>query len=418
MSGPSTYAPKSALGRWFEQRLPIGGLIHSSFVAYPTPRNLNYLYAFGAILSFMLVAQIITGIILAMHYVPNATMAFGSVERIMRDVNYGWLMRYLHSTGASMFFLAVYVHMLRGLYYGSFMAPREVLWILGVIIYLLMVATAFLGYVLPWGSMSFAGATVITNLFTAIPLVGTTVAHWLWGGYAVGDPTLNRFFALHYLLPFMIVGVVLLHVWALHVVGQNNPDGVDVVDVEKDTVPFTPYATMKDFFAVSVFFILYAWFVFFIPNYLLDADNSVMANPLVTPAHIVPEWYLLPFYAMLRAIPNKLMGVIALFGAIAILAFIPWLNWSQVKSAKYRPTFRVFFWVFVAVGIGLGYLGSQEPNDTSNWIARALTLYYFAFFIVIMPWLGLVEKTKPMPKTIADAVLAKNAALIKNGVAA
>jgi len=408
MSGPSTYAPKSALGQWFESRLPIGGLIHSSFVAYPTPRNLNYLWAFGAILSFMLIAQIITGIVLAMHYVPNATMAFGSVEHIMRDVNYGWLVRYLHSNGASMFFLAVYVHMLRGLYYGSFMAPREVLWILGVIIYLLMVATAFLGYVLPWGSMSFAGATVITNLFTAIPLVGTTIAHWLWGGYAVGDPTLNRFFALHYLLPFMIVGVVVLHVWALHVVGQNNPDGVDVVDVEKDTVPFTPYATLKDFFAVSVFFILYAWFVFFIPNYLLDADNSVMANPLVTPAHIVPEWYLLPFYAMLRAIPNKLMGVIALFGAIAILAFIPWLNWSQVKSAKYRPTFRFFFWIFVAVGVGLGYLGSQEPNDTSNWIARALTLYYFAFFIVIMPWLGLVEKTKPMPKTIADAVLAKH----------
>ena len=418
MSGPSTYVPKSALGRWFESRLPIGGLIHSSFVAYPTPRNLNYLYAFGAILSFMLVAQILTGIILAMHYVPNATMAFGSVEHIMRDVNYGWLLRYLHSNGASMFFLAVYVHMLRGLYYGSFMAPREVLWILGVIIYLLMVATAFLGYVLPWGSMSFAGATVITNLFTAIPLVGTTVAHWLWGGYAVGDPTLNRFFALHYLLPFMIVGVVVLHVWALHVVGQNNPDGVDVVDVEKDTVPFTPYATMKDFYAVSVFFILYAWFVFFIPNYLLDADNSVLANPLVTPAHIVPEWYLLPFYAMLRAIPNKLMGVIALFGAIAILAFIPWLNWSQVKSAKYRPTFRVFFWVFVAVGIGLGYLGSQEPTDTSNWIARALTFYYFAFFIVIMPWLGLVEKTKPMPKTIADAVLAKHGAPANIGVAA
>jgi len=408
MSGPSTYAPKSALGQWFESRLPIGGLIHSSFIAYPTPRNLNYLWAFGAILSFMLIAQIITGVVLAMHYVPNAAMAFDSVDHIMRDVNYGWLIRYLHSNGASMFFLAVYVHMLRGLYYGSFMAPREVLWILGVIIYLLMVATAFLGYVLPWGSMSFAGATVITNLFTAIPLVGTTVAHWLWGGYAVGDPTLNRFFALHYLLPFMIVGVVVLHVWALHVVGQNNPDGVDVVDVEKDTVPFTPYATLKDFFAVSVFFILYAWFVFFIPNYLLDADNSVRANPLVTPAHIVPEWYLLPFYAMLRAIPNKLVGVIALFGAIAILAFIPWLNWSQVKSAKYRPTFRVFFWVFVAVGVGLGYLGSQEPTDTTNWIARVLTLYYFAFFLVIMPWLGLVEKTKPMPKTIADAVLAKN----------
>ena len=259
----------------------------------------------------------------------------------MRDVNYGWLIRYLHSNGASMFFFAVYVHMLRGLYYGSYKAPREVLWILGVIIYLLMTATAFFGYVLPWGAMSFAGATVITNLFTAIPLVGTAVAHWLWGGYAVGDPTLNRFFSLHYLLPFMIAGVVILHIWALHVAGQNNPDGVEVKDVAKDTVPFTPYATIKDAFAVSVFMILYAWFVFFIPNYLLDADNSVMANPLVTPAHIVPEWYLLPYYAILRAIPNKLIGVLALFSAIAVLAFIPWLDTSQVKSAKYRPTYQL-----------------------------------------------------------------------------
>ena len=290
------------------------GLVHSSFVAYPVPRNLNYLWTFGAILSFMLGAQIVTGIILAMHYVPSATLAFASVEHIMRDVNYGWLIRYLHTNGASMFFLAVYVHMFRGIYYGSYKAPREVLWILGVIIYLLMMATAFMGYVLPWGSMSFAGATVITNLFTAIPVVGTGVAHWLWGGYAVGDPTLNRFFSLHYLLPFMIVGVVVLHVWALHVAGQNNPDGVEVKNVERDTVAFTPYATIKDLFGVSVFLILYAWFVFFIPNYLLDADNSVPANPLVTPAHIVPEWYLLPFYAILRAIPNKLVGVVALFG--------------------------------------------------------------------------------------------------------
>jgi ubiquinol-cytochrome c reductase cytochrome b subunit len=407
MSGTSTYVPKSALGRWFESRLPILSLVHSSFIAYPVPRNINYLWAFGAILAFMLVAQIVTGVVLAMHYVPSAAMAFASVDHIMRDVNYGWLIRYLHTNGASLFFFAVYVHMFRGIYYGSYKAPREVLWILGVIIYLLMMATAFMGYVLPWGSMSFAGATVITNLFTAIPLVGVGVSHWLWGGYAVGDPTLNRFYSLHYLLPFMIVGVVGLHVWALHVTGQNNPDGVEVENVERDTMAFTPYATIKDVFALSVFLIVYAWFVFYIPNYLLDADNSVMANPLVTPAHIVPEWYLLPFYAILRAIPNKLVGVVALFAAIALLAFLPWLDTSPVKSAKYRPMFRFFFWVFVVCCVGLGYLGSQEVSDGTTLAARILALGYFGFLVVVLPLLGLIEKTKPMPASIADAVLAK-----------
>src|SRR6201997_1620509 len=264
---PPVYEPKHPVLRWFESRLPIGGLIYSSVIAYPTPRNLNYWWTFGAILTFMLVAQIVTGVVLVMHYAATADGAFNSVEHIMRDVNYGWLIRYLHANGASMFFLAVYIHMFRGLYYGSYKAPREVLWILGVIIYLLMMATAFMGYVLPWGMMSFAGATVITNLFTAIPLVGVSIAHWLWGGYAVGDPTLNRFFSLHYLLPFMIVGVVVLHVWALHIAGQNNPDGVEVKNVERDTVAFTPYATTKDGFGLSVFLIVYAWFVFYIPNF-------------------------------------------------------------------------------------------------------------------------------------------------------
>jgi ubiquinol-cytochrome c reductase cytochrome b subunit len=410
MSGTPTYVPKSAFGRWFESRLPIVGLVHSSFVAYPVPRNLNYLWAFGAILSFMLIAQIITGVILAMHYVPSSTLAFDSIEHIMRDVNYGWLIRYLHTNGASMFFFAVYVHIFRGIYYGSYKAPREVLWILGVIIYLLMMATAFMGYVLPWGSMSFAGATVITNLFTAIPLVGGGIAHWLWGGYAVGDPTLNRFFSLHYLLPFMIAGVVGLHVWALHVVGQNNPDGVEVKNVVRDTVAFTPYATIKDVFALSVFLILYAWFVFYIPGYLLDADNYVRANPLVTPAHIVPEWYLLPFYAILRAIPNKLVGVCALGAAIVLLAFLPWLDTSPVMSAKYRPLFRFFFWVFVACCVGLGYLGSQEVSDATTLVARILAFGYFAFLLIVLPLLGLIEKTKPMPASIADAVLAEQGA--------
>jgi ubiquinol-cytochrome c reductase cytochrome b subunit len=409
MSGSTTYVPKSALARWFESRLPLVGLIHSSFVAYPVPRNLNYLWAFGAILSFMLVAQIVTGVVLAMHYTPESTMAFSSVEHIMRDVNFGWLLRYLHSNGASMFFLAVYIHMFRGIYYGSYKAPREVLWILGVIIYFLMMATAFMGYVLPWGQMSFWGATVITSLFTAIPIVGKSVSIWLWGAYTVDNATLTRFFSLHYLLPFMIVGVVGLHVWALHVVGQNNPDGVEVKNVERDTVAFTPYATLKDGVGLAVFLIVYAWFVFYIPNYLGDADNYNNANPLVTPAHIVPEWYLLPFYAILRAIPNKLVGVVCLFGAIAVLAFLPWLDTSPVKSGKYRPVFRIFFWVFVAVCLGLGWLGSQEVTDGTTLAARLLAFCYFAFFVIVLPLLGLFEKTKPLPASIADAVLAKGA---------
>ena len=408
MSGPSDYQPTNPLLMWIERRLPILGLMHSSFVAYPTPRNLNYMWTFGAILSFMLVAQIVTGVVLAMHYIPSATEAFSSVnDRIMRDVNYGWMIRYMHSNGASLFFLAGYIHMFRGLYYGSFKPPREVLWIIGVIIYFLMMATAFMGYVLPWGSMSFAGATVITNLTSAIPLVGNSIAHWLWGGFAVGGPTLNRFFSLHYLLPFIIAAFVGLHIWALHVAGQNNPDGVEVKDVERDTVAFTPYATIKDVFGLSVFLILYAWLVFYIPNYLLDADNSNIANPLATPAHVVPEWYLLPFYAMLRAIPNKLMGVIVLFSAIVVLAVIPWLDRSPVKSAKYRPAYRFFFWVFVLICIGLGYLGSQEPTEGLALIARIFTFGYFAFFLIIMPVLSFTERTRPIPTSIADAVLTK-----------
>ena len=285
--------------KWMERRLPIASLVHSSFVAYPTPRNLNYWWTFGGILSFMLGAQIVTGIILVMHYTPHADMAFNSVEHIMRDVNYGWLIRYLHSNGASMFFIAVYIHMFRGMYYGSYKEPREVLWILGVILYLLMMATGFLGYTLPWGQMSFWGATVITNFFSAIPGVGEAVVTWLWGGYAIGNPTLQRFFSLHYLLPFVIAGVVVLHVWALHVVGQGNPAGVEP-KTDKDTVPFTPYATAKDGFMIVVFCLLYSWFVFYLPNYLGHADNYIQANPAVTPNHIVPEWYYLPFYAILR----------------------------------------------------------------------------------------------------------------------
>src|SRR5215468_5057842 len=399
------YKPRNAVLRWLEDRLPIMGLAHSTAVSYPTPRNLNYWWTFGAILTFLLAAQIVTGIVLVMHYTPEASMAFNSVEHIMRDVNYGWLLRYLHSNGGSMFFLAAYIHIFRGMYYGSYKSPREVLWILGVVIYLLMMATGFMGYVLPWGQMSYWAATVITNLFSAIPVVGDAIVTWLWGGYSVGGPTLTRFFSLHYLLPFAIAAIVVLHIWALHVVGQNNPTGVDP-QTEKDTVAFTPYATIKDGFFIGLFAILYAWFVFYIPNYLGHPDNYIPANPGVTPAHIVPEWYYLPFYAILRSIPNKLLGVIALFASIAILAFLPWLDTSRVKSARYRPLYKQFFWLFVLTSILLGWLGSKPPEGGYVIMSRLLTAWYFIHFIVVLPLLGVFETPRPVPNSISEAVKA------------
>ena len=408
MSGPSTYAPKSAIGRWFESRLPIMGLMHSSFVAYPVPRNLNYWWTFGAILSFMLVAQIVTGIVLAMHYTPDSTLAFDSVEHIMRDVNSGWMLRYLHANGASMFFVAVYIHMLRGLYYGSYKAPRELLWMLGVVILLLMMATAFMGYVLPWGQMSFWGATVITNLFSAIPVVGESIVTWLWGGFAVDNPTLNRFFALHYLLPFIIVAVVALHVVALHVHGSNNPLGIDPKGPQ-DTVPFHPYYTMKDGFGVMVFMIVYAGFAFFAPDYMGHPDNYIPANPLVTPEHIVPEWYFLPFYAILRAVPDKLGGVIAMFGSIALLFVLPWLDTSRVRSCTFRPIYKWFVFLLVIDVVVLGVCGAHPPEGWYVPIARLGTAYYFFHFIILLPILGKIERPLPMPPSIADAVLKKKA---------
>src|SRR5262252_5185931 len=379
MSGPSTYKPQSPFLKWFEARLPIMGLVHSSFVVYPTPRNLNYWWTFGGILSFMLGAQIVTGVVLAMHYTPESTMAFNSVEHIMRDVNYGWLLRYLHSNGASMFFLAVYIHIFRGMYYGSYKEPREVLWILGVIIYLLMMATGFMGYVLVWGQMSLWAAKVITSLFSAIPGVGDSIVTWLWGGFAVGNPTLNRFFALHYLLPFIIVAVVALHVVALHVHGSNNPLGIDPKGPQ-DTVPFHPYYTIKDGFGLTIFLIIYAAFVFFAPNALGEPVNYVPANPLVTPNEIVPEWYLLPFYAILRAIPDKLSGVIAMFGSIGLLFVLPWLDTSRVRSCTFRPIYKWFVFVLVIDVLVLGYCGAHPPEGGFVIASRLATIYYFFHF--------------------------------------
>ncbi|MER8398419.1 cytochrome b N-terminal domain-containing protein [Mesorhizobium sp. M0306] len=418
MSGDkhSTYTPKTRIERWFDARLPLPRLVHDSFIVYPVPRNLNYAYTFGGILTIMLVSQILTGIVLAMHYAPDTGLAFNSVEKIMRDVNSGWLLRYLHSNGASFFFIAVYLHICRGLYYGSYKAPRELLWVLGCTNLLLMMATAFMGYVLPWGQMSFWGATVITNFFTAVPLIGDWLQQLLLGGFAVDNPTLNRFFALHYLLPFVLAGVVTLHIWALHVVGQNNPTGIEVKS-KTDVVDFTPYATVKDAFGILVFLFFFAYFVFYLPNYLGHPDNNSIANPLKTPAHIVPEWYFLPFYAILRAITfnigpidSKLGGVLAMFGSIAVLFLVPWLDTSTVRSAVYRPWYRVLFWLFVANALFLGWLGSRPAEGAYVVMSQLATLYYFAFFIIAMPALGLIEKPRRLPNSITEAVLEKDKA--------
>ena len=404
------YVPKSKLGQWFDSRLPLLTLAHH-INDYPTPKNLNYWWTFGGILTFFLIIQIITGLVLAMHYVAHADLAFGSVEHIMRDVNYGWLIRYLHANGSSMFFLAVYIHIFRALFYGSYKAPREMIWIIGMLIYLLMMATAFMGYVLPWGQMSFWAATVITNLFSAIPLVGESITSWLWGGYAVGSPTLTRFFSLHYLMPFLIFGLVILHIWALHIPGNNNPVGIDIKKPSKETVPFHPYIIIKDFYALLIFLIIFSGFVFFVPNVLGHPDNYIEANPMVTPSHIVPEWYLLPFYAILRSVPDKLGGVVVMFAAVFILMFLPWLDTSKVRSAVFRPLYKVFFWILVIDVIVLGYIGANPPEGMYLIIGRIATIYYFVHFILIMPLLGFKEKTNPLPMSISDPVLDSEAKL-------
>jgi ubiquinol-cytochrome c reductase cytochrome b subunit len=406
------YQPTTALGQWVDERLPLPRFVYNAVGAgYPTPRNLNYFWNFGFLAGAALMIQIITGIVLAMHYAANGAIAFDSVEHIMRDVNSGWLIRYAHANGASMFFIVVYIHIFRGLYFGSYKAPREMLWLLGVVIFLLMMATAFMGYVLVWGQMSFWGAQVITGFFSALPLVGEPIRQWLLGGFAPDNATLNRFFSLHYLLPFVTLGVIILHVWALHIPGSNNPTGVNVKS-EQDTVPFHPYYTAKDSFGVAIFLIVFAGLVFFAPNMLGHADNYIPANPLSTPAHIVPEWYFWPFYAILRAftvdflwIPAKLWGVLAMFASILLLFFLPWLDKSPVRSGNYRPMFKIFFWILMVDIVILSICGMKPAEEPWVRLGQLAAAYYFAHFLIILPIISKIEKPLPLPNSITESVL-------------
>jgi len=361
----------------------------SHIIDYPSPINLSYLWSFGSTAGICLVVQIVTGIFLAMHYTPHVDLAFNSVEHIMRDVNNGWLIRYLHANGASMFFIVVYCHIFRGMYYGSYMYPRQHLWYSGILIFFLMMATGFMGYVLPWGQMSFWGATVITNLFSAIPFVGPSIVEWLWGGFSVDNATLNRFFSLHYLLPFVIAGLVLIHLALLHKDGSNNPIGINSA---LDNIPFYPYFYVKDLFAFFILILFFSFFVFYYPNTLGHPDNYIPANPLVTPVHIVPEWYFLPFYAILRSIPDKLGGVLAMVGAIAAWFTLPILNTSEVRSTEFRPIFGFFYWFLIADFLLLGWIGQKPVEDPYILVGILATIFYFVFFFILVPSIGLVEK--------------------------
>ena len=404
--------------KWIDRRLPIFTMLHKEYMVFPVPKNLNYFWSFGALASITLIVMILTGFFLAAQYQASTADAFNSVERIMRDVNYGWLIRYVHMNGASMFFIVVYIHIFRGLYYGSYKEPRELLWILGVVILVLMMGTAFMGYVLPWGQMSLWGATVITNLFSAFPLVGEPIVTWLWGGFSVDNPTLNRFFALHYLLPFVIFAVVFLHVAALHIPGSNNPDGIDPKG-PADTVNFHPFMTSKDMIGIVVYLMVFAGLVFYAPNFLGHPDNYIPANPLQTPPHIVPEWYFLPYYAILRAFTDdwwffqiflgwwmdaKLAGVLAMFGSLVLLAALPWLDTSRVRSCRYRPYYKWAIAVFVINFLILGWVGGKPAEEPYVLISQLSTLYYFFHFLVLTPVLGWIERPKPLPASIGTPV--------------
>lgn len=409
------YTPQNEFMQWMDSRLPLPRLVYNAIGAgYPVPRNLNYFWNFGVLAGFALVIQIVTGIVLAMHYAANVGVAFNSVEHIMRNVNSGWLLRYMHMNGASFFFIVVYIHMFRGLFYSSYKAPREMVWLLGLVIFLLMMATAFMGYVLPWGQMSFWGAKVITGLFSAIPLVGPALQEWLLGGFSPDNATLNRFFSLHFVLPFVIAGVIILHIWALHIPGSSNPTGIEIKG-EQDTIPFHPYYTAKDGFGLGIFLIALCILTFFLPNFLGHPDNYIPANELSTPAHIVPEWYFWPFYAILRAftfdfmfIPAKLLGVIAMFGSILLLFFLPWLDKSPVRSGHYRPLFRKFFWFgLIPCVVLLGYLGGAPAEEPYVMLSQLASAYYFAHFLIILPIISMVEKPKPLPNSITESVTGK-----------
>ena len=407
------YEPQTGITRFLDEKLPLPRLVYNAIGGgYPVPRNLNYMWNFGVLAGFCLVLQIVTGVVLAMHYAANAQVAFATTEHIMRDVNWGWLMRYGHANGASFFFVVVYLHIFRGFFYSSYKAPREMIWLLGVVIFLLMMATAFMGYVLPWGQMSFWGAKVITGLFGAIPLIGEPLQVWLLGGFAPDNAALNRFFSLHFLLPFVIAAVVILHIWALHIPGSSNPTGVEVKQ-ESDTVPFHPYYTAKDGFGLGVFLLLYGLMVFFLHNALGHPDNYIEANPLSTPAHIVPEWYFWPFYAILRAftadfffIPAKLLGVLAMFAAILVWFFLPWLDKSPVRSGHYRPLFRKFFWFGLIPAMAvLFWCGGAPAEEPYVMLSQIATAYYFLHFLVILPIVSSIERPEPLPTSITAAVL-------------
>jgi len=405
---------KNPVINWVDTRLPLFTMMQKEYGSFPTPKNFNYFWNFGALAMINLVIMIATGVFLAMNYSPNVETAFDSVQRIMRDVNYGWLLRYVHQNGASMFFIVVYVHIFRSLYYGSYKKPRELLFMLGIVIFLLMMATAFMGYVLPWGQMSYWGATVITNLFSAVPIVGDYIVTLLWGGFSVANPTLNRFFSLHYLMPFMITGVVFLHIVALHITGSNNPLGIDVKSPQ-DTIPFHPYYTTKDSVGLCVYLLIFAALVFFAPDILGDPDNNIPANPLVTPAHIAPEWYFRPFYAMLRAVEWKLGGVILMFSSILILFFLPWLDTSPVRSTRFRPMYKPFMAVFVASFFVLLWVGGKPPGGIYAVLGQVATAYWFLHFLVVLPLLGVLEKPYALPESISAPVLKRRGILPPGG---
>jgi ubiquinol-cytochrome c reductase cytochrome b subunit len=406
------YKPSHPFMVWMDQKLPLPRLVYNAVGGgYEVPRNINYMWNFGFLAGLCLVIQIVSGVILAMHYGGDTSVAFNSTEHIMRDVNWGWMLRYGHANGAAAFFAVVYMHIFRGFYYGSYKAPREMVWLLGVVIFLLMMATAFMGYVLPWGQMSYWAAQVITGLFSALPLIGDPLKEWLLGGFAPGNATLNRFFSLHFLLPFVILGVIILHIWSLHLTGSSNPTGVEVKS-ESDTVPFYPYFIAKDGWTIGLFMVIFSLFVFFMPNALGHPDNYIPANPMQTPAHIVPEWYFWPFYAILRAFTQnflffeaKLLGVLAMFASILVWFFLPWLDKSPVRSATYRPLYRKFFWLLVADVALLGWLGGMPAEQPYVLLSQLGTIYYFLHFLVIVPLVSSFERPEPLPFSITESVL-------------